>query len=126
MVGLARWLRAAGRTDEAVVLLRRALDKGLPDQLVWRTTWDCALLEKKRGNEAAAVALFTELTTARNPHQANALEELSKYFEHTEKNYALALDMAEEAARLAPTPELARRRERLQARMASRRTARLL
>ena len=39
------------------MLLRRALDKGLPDQLVWRTTWDCALLEKKRGNEAAAVAL---------------------------------------------------------------------
>lgn len=126
MVGLARWLRAAGRTDEALVLLRRALDKGLPDSLVWRTTWDCALLEKKRGNEAGAVALFTELTTARNPHQANAFEELAKYFEHTEKNYALALDMAEEAGRLAPSPELARRRERLQSRMASRRTARLL
>ena len=84
------------------------------------------MLEKKRGNERAAVALFTELTTARNPHQANAFEELAKYFEHTEKNHALALDMTEEAARLAPSPELTRRRERLQSRMASRRTARLL
>jgi hypothetical protein len=126
MVGLARWLRTAGRVDEAIVLLRRALDKGLPDSLVWRTTWDCALLEKKRGNEAGSLALFTELTTARNPHQAGAFEELAKYFEHTEKNFALALDMTEEALRLGATAELARRRERLAGRMASRRTARLI
>lgn len=126
MVGLARWLRAAGREGEAVVLLRRAMEKGLPDALTWRTMWDCALLEKKLGNEPGAVALFTELTTARNPHQSGALEELAKYFEHAEKNYALALDMTEEALRLGHSPDLARRRERLQKRMASRRTARLI
>ena len=102
MVGLARWLRAAGRAEEAVVLLRRALAKGLPDALAWRTLWDCGLLEKKTGNEAGALALFTELTTAKNPHQAEAFEELAKYYEHTGKNYALALDMTEAAQRLAP------------------------
>lgn len=126
MVGLARWLRTAGRAAEAVVLLRRALDKGLPDGLMWRTIWDCGLLEKKLGNEPAALALFTELTTARNPHQAEALAELAKYYEHTEKNYALALDMTEEALRLGATAELERRRERLAKRMATRRTARLI
>ncbi len=126
MVGLARWLRTAGRTGEAVVLLRRALDKGLPDGLMWRTIWDCGLLEKKLGNEPAALALFTELTTARNPHRAEALAELAKYYEHTEKNYALALDMTEEALRLGASAELGRRRERLLKRMAGRRTARLI
>lgn len=126
MVGLARWLRAAGRMEESRVLLRRAIEKGLADSLLWRTMWDCALIEKKLGNEPGAVALFTELTTARNPHQAGALEELAKYFEHTEKNYALALDMTEEALRLGHSPELARRRERLVKRTSARRTARLI
>ncbi len=126
MVGLARWLKAAGRTGEARALLRRAVGEGLPDALVWRTMWDCALLEKKLGNEAGAVALFTELTTARNPHQAGAFEELAKYYEHVEKNYALALDLTEEALRMGAGPELGKRRERLAKKMAGRRTARLL
>lgn len=126
MVGLARWLRAAGRCEEAVILLRRALDKGLPDALSWRTLWDCGLLEKKLGNEAGALSLFTELTTARNPHQADALQELAKYYEHSEKNYALALDMTEEALRLATSIELTKRRERLLKRVTRRRPGRLL
>ena len=126
MVGLARWLRAADRAGEAVVLLRRALAKGLPDALAWRTLWDCGLLEKKTGNEAGALALFTELTTAKNPHQAEAFEELAKYYEHTGKNYALALDMTEAAQRLAPSPALSRRRERLVKRATVRRPGRLI
>ena len=126
MVGLARWLRAADRAGEAVVLLRRALAKGLPDALTWRTLWDCGLLEKKTGNEAGALALFTELTTAKNPHQAEAFEELAKYYEHTGKNYALALDMTEAAQRLAPSPALSRRRERLVKRATVRRPGRLI
>jgi uncharacterized protein YprB with RNaseH-like and TPR domain len=126
MVGLARWLRAAGRGEEAVVLLRRALANGLPDGLLWRTLWDCGLLEKKLRNEAGAIALFTELTTARNPHQADALEELAKYYEHAEKNYALALDMTEAAMRVEASPALGRRRERLLKRVAVRRTERLI
>jgi len=126
MVGLARWLRTAGRAEEAVVLLRRALAKGLPDGLAWRTIWDCGLLEKKLGNEASALSSFIELTTARNPHQAAAFAELAKFYEHTEKNYALALDMTEEALRLGPSPELSRRRERLLKRVAVRRPGRLI
>jgi len=126
MVGLARWLRAAGRNAEAVVLLRRSLERGLPEALTWRTMWDCALLEKKQGNEPGALALFTELTTARNPHQAEAFEELAKYFEHSEKNYPLALDMTEEALRVSPSVDLSRRRERLLKRAAAKRPGRLI
>ena len=126
MVGLARWLRTAGRAEEAVVLLRRALATGLPDGLAWRTIWDCGLLEKKLGNEAGALSSFIELTTVRNPHQADAFAELAKFYEHKEKNYALALDMTEEALRLGPSPELGRRRERLLKRVALRRPGRLI
>jgi uncharacterized protein len=126
MVGLARWLRAAGRMEESVVLLRRALEKGLPDALSWRTLWDCALLEKRLGNEAGAVAMFSELSAARNPHQAGALEELAKYYEHAEKNYVLALDFTEQALGLGASAELERRRERLRKRCAVKRPARLL
>lgn len=126
MVGLARWLRTAGRMEESVVLLRRALAKGLPDALSWRTLWDCALLEKRLGNEAGAVGMFSELASARNPHQAGALEELAKYYEHTEKNYVLALDFTEQALGLGASAELERRRERLRKRCAVKRPARLL
>ncbi len=114
MVGLGRWLRKAERLDDAAVLFRRAIEKGLPDELLWRTIWDSALLEKKQGREAAATAMFSELSTVRNPHQSGALEELAKYFEHKEKNVAMALDMTDAALRLGKTESLLKRRARLE------------
>ncbi len=114
MVGLGRWLRKAERLDDAAVLFRRAIEKGLPDELLWRTMWDSALLEKKQGREAAATAIFSELSTVRNPHQGGALEELAKYFEHKEKNVSMALDMTEAALRLGKTDSLLKRRARLE------------
>ncbi len=114
MVGLGRWLRKAERLDDAAVLFRRAIEKGLPDELLWRTMWDSALLEKKQGREAAATAIFSELSTVRNPHQCGALEELAKYFEHKEKNVSMALDMTEAALRLGKTDSLLKRRARLE------------
>ena len=96
------------------MLFRRAIEKGLPDELLWRTIWDSALLEKKQGREAAATAMFSELSTVRNPHQSGALEELAKYFEHKEKNVAMALDMTDAALRLGKTESLLKRRARLE------------
>jgi len=121
MVGLARWLRGADRIDEAITLFRRGLAAGLNDELAYRTTWDCALLEKKRGNEAASVELFTELIGTPNPHRAGAFEELAKYYEHIEKNYLLALDLTEQALSFAPCEPLQRRRSRLEKKAISRR-----
>ncbi len=114
MVGLGRWLRKAERLDDAAVLFRRAIEKGLPDELLWRTMWDSALLEKKQGRGAAATAMFSELSTVRNPHQCGALEELAKYFEHKEKNVAMAIDMTDAALRLGKTDSLLKRRARLE------------
>ena len=48
LIGLARWLLAAGRDEEALGLYRRAVDLGLPDALLFRT-----MAEVGRHREAA-------------------------------------------------------------------------
>jgi uncharacterized protein YprB with RNaseH-like and TPR domain len=113
MVGLARWWRQAGNPENALALFRQAVDRGLPDDLMFRTLWDMALIEKKLGREHAALPVFTELAGARNPWRAAALEELAKYFEHRERNYAMALEMTLNALDLEPSDALRRRMARL-------------
>ena len=81
LVGLARWLAQAERFEEAVSLYRRAVDLGLPDNLLFKTLWEIGRLEKKLERYAAAVAVFTDLAAAKNPYRVSALEELAKYFE---------------------------------------------
>jgi hypothetical protein len=91
---------------------------GLPDQLLFRTLWDIGGVEKRRGREDAALAVFTELSGSRNPYRARALEELAKYYEHRERNYSMALEMTRSALAIEDTPEIRRREERLKNRMA--------
>ena len=126
MVGLARWLRRVERHESALVLFRRAIQKGLPDELMFRTIWDMALLEKKLGREAAAIVLFTELVECRNNHRLPAFEELAKYYEHRERNYAMALRFTLSAIAVQDSGELRRRQVRLERRLAVKRTRRLL
>lgn len=120
MVGLGRWLRKAGKLDTAAKLFRRAVDKGLRDELLFRTLWDTAQLERKLGNHAAAVAVWTDLASGRNPFRAAALEELAKHSEHREKNYTAALEFTADAMEYGATESLARRRRRLETRAARR------
>jgi uncharacterized protein YprB with RNaseH-like and TPR domain len=125
LIGIARWLLQSGRQEEALALLRRAVDLGLPDDLLFRTLWDIAVVEKKLGREAAALAGFTELAASRNPFRIRAYGELAKYYEHRERNYSMALEMTRSALAIENTPELRRREQRLQDRLAGRHTARL-
>ena len=117
LVGLARWLEKQERRDEAVRLLRRAVDLGLPDSLLFRTLWDIAALEKRLGREEAAMAAVTELAASRNPYRVRALEHLAKHYEHREKNFAMALEMTRTALKLEDTAELRKREQRLRARV---------
>lgn len=126
MVGLGRWLRRGERFDGALTLFRRAIDKGLPDDLLFRTMWDVAVLEKKMGRESAAVAVFTDLANCRNSHRVPALKELAKYYEHREKNYAMALEWTLSALQFSADESLHRRRARLEVRVASKSRARKL
>src|SRR6185436_18756395 len=98
---------------------------GLPDRLLFRALWDIAALERRAGREDAALAVITELSEKRNPFRARALEELAKHYEHRKRNYAMALEMTRSALEIADTPEIRRREDRLQKRMARRRTGRL-
>ncbi len=123
VIGLARWVLQAGRHDEALRLLRRAVHLGLPDGLLFRTLWDIATIEKRLGRSEAAIAQFTELATARNVYRVRALRELAIHYEHRERNYAMALEMTQHALTIEDSPDLRRRRERLLARTARPRRA---
>jgi uncharacterized protein YprB with RNaseH-like and TPR domain len=120
LIGIARWLREAGQTEECLAMLRRAVDAGLPDALLFRTLFDIAVLEKKAGREDVALSAFSELAASPNPYRGRAYEELAKYYEHRERNYAMALEMARAQD---DSPERQRREQRLQLRL--QRTARV-
>ena len=46
LAGIARWLIAAQDYDQALELLKRAIEAGLPDSLLFRVLWDTALLKR--------------------------------------------------------------------------------
>jgi uncharacterized protein YprB with RNaseH-like and TPR domain len=124
-IGLARWLEQAERSEEALKLYRRAVELGLPDDLLFRTLWDIAGIERRQGRHDAAVALAVELAGSRNPYRVKALEQLAKHYEHREKNYSMALEMTLQALSIEDTPEIRRREQRLKARMERPRARRL-
>jgi uncharacterized protein YprB with RNaseH-like and TPR domain len=118
VIGLARWVLKAGRHEEALRLLRRAVDLGLPDDLLFRTLWDIGTLEKRMGRWDAALVLFTDLAASRNAYRARALRELAIYYERRERNYAMALEMTHSALALEDSADLRRREQRLRERAA--------
>lgn len=126
LLGIARWLLAAQEHEQALVLLRRAIEAGLPDRLLFRTLWDAALLEKKLKRPYAALQIFTELAEGRNEYRVSALEELAKFYEHEEKNFALALEFTMQAMLFETTAALEGRKERLERRLSKGRPRRLL
>jgi len=113
LIGLGRWLGQAGRDEECLRLFRRAVELGLPDELLFRTLWDIGVLERRLGREDAAVAIAAELAASRNPFRVRALEALAKHYEHREKNYAMALEMTRSALQIEECAELRRREQRL-------------
>jgi uncharacterized protein YprB with RNaseH-like and TPR domain len=126
MAGIARWLREAGEMAQALKLFRRAIDAGLADELLFRTLWDVALLERKLSNADAALATLSDLAGSKNPFRVRALEELAKHYEHREKNYVMALEMTRAALEHEDSPDLRKREVRLLKRASSPRSRRLL
>lgn len=112
--GLARWLVGQDRLEEAADLYRRAVDAPMSDELLFRALFEWSHVEKKRENAAGALGIWSDLARSKNPYRAEALEELAKYYEHTEKNLFMAMDCTLEAEGLGRTAELAHRRARLE------------
>jgi hypothetical protein len=126
MVGLARWWRRAEQPENALALMRQAIDRGLSDALLFRTLWDIASIEKKLGRDGAALPVLVELAASCNSWRVPALEELAKYYEHRERNYAMALEMTRSALDLGESEALRRRAARLEKRLATTKSGRLL
>src|SRR5207244_900567 len=120
LVGLARWLEHADRHEEAVALFRRAIDMGLPDELLFKTMWEMARIEKKLERYAAALAVYTDLAAAKNAYRVPALEELAKHYERRERNYAMALEMTRTALDLEESESMRKREQALKDRLTGR------
>jgi len=117
MVGLGRWWRQAGKDEQALALFRRAVDGGLDDDLLFRTLWDIAALEKKLRRPDAALLIWEDLAGCRNPWRAGALEELAKHYERRERDYTKALELTRTALRLSDSEALRKRAVRLEKRL---------
>jgi hypothetical protein len=113
IAGIARWLRDAGELDQARTLFRRAIEKGLKDDLLFRTLWDVAQLERKLGAVEAALTLWRDLGGSPNPFRVRALEETAKHYEHRAKDPVRALEATRAALLCHDTAELRRREARL-------------
>jgi uncharacterized protein YprB with RNaseH-like and TPR domain len=117
IAGIARWLRQAGDLEQARRLFRRAISAEMPDDLMFRTLWDLAALERKLDAEEQAVAIWNDLAAVRNSFRVAALEELAKYYEHRQKDPARALEMTRAALTHEDSPALRCREQRLERRL---------
>lgn len=126
MVGLGRWWRQAENAGNALALFRGAVQRGLPDDLHFRTLWDIACLEKKSGRYEAATAALADLIASPNAWRVPALQELARHYERRERNFTAALEVTLRALAIEPTEALARRRARLEKRLAQTESQRLL
>lgn len=126
LVGLARWFLKSEQRERALELMRRAVDLGLRDDLLFRTLWEIAALEKKMKRPSAALEILRDLSSSRNPYRVAALEELAKHHEHRERDYARALELIRHAIALEDSAELRRREARLERRLLTPRPQRLL
>ncbi|MGE5646466.1 MAG: ribonuclease H-like domain-containing protein [Acidobacteriota bacterium] len=126
LIGLARWFLRAEERQQALDLMRRAIGLGLPDDLLFRTMWDVAAIEKRLEHDTAALVVLTDLAASPNPFRVPALEALAKHYEHREKNYAQALEMVRAARALDDSEALRKREARIERRLARPQPRRLL
>ncbi|MGI8961204.1 MAG: ribonuclease H-like domain-containing protein [Bryobacteraceae bacterium] len=121
LAGIARWLISAEEHEQGLELLKRAIQAGLPDALLFRALWDTAILEKKLGRSAAALNILSELATCRNEYRVCALEEMAKHYEHEERDYVRALEFTSRALEFEQSCALRHRQARLERRLAKQR-----
>ncbi len=93
LFGLSRFFERRGDSDRAHVACSQALHLGLPAEFRPRARRELALLAKRRGDHAAAAALWLEL--AADPQNGVlACEELAIHYERRAKDPARATEFA--------------------------------
>ena len=93
LFGLSRFLERRGDSDRARIACSQAIEFGLPDEFRPRACRELALLAKRRGDHAAAAALWLELVA--DPQDGVlACEQLAIHFERRAKDSARAAEFA--------------------------------
>jgi hypothetical protein len=126
MIGLARWLRNEERLEEALALMRRAVNRRIAEPLLYETLWHIAEMERKLGRDDAALAVYTEISTTTNAYRGKAYERLAIHYEHKEKNALMALEMTQAALRISDSENLRKRAGRLLKKASTPKSGRLL
>ena len=94
LAAIARLYEELGEVDHAFLIYEQSLQLGLPDSFYMKTLQQYAALNRKYGNWEEAVRLWT--SGADQGHVISCVE-LSKYYEHRQRDYAQAARWAEEA-----------------------------
>jgi hypothetical protein len=93
LFGLSRFLERRGDSDRARIACSQAIEFGLPDEFRSRACRELALLAKRRGDHAAAAALWLELVA--DPQDGVlACEQLAIHYERRAKDSARAAEFA--------------------------------
>jgi uncharacterized protein YprB with RNaseH-like and TPR domain len=93
LFGLSRFFERRGASDRAHVACSQALDLGLPAEFLSRARRELALLAKRRGDHAAAAALWLELSS--DPQEGVlACEQLAIHYERRAKDPRRATEFA--------------------------------
>lgn len=98
MAAIARLYEEMGRIEDAAALYERALETGdLPEEIFFKTMERYALMRRRQGDWEKAISLWRK---AAAHGQLTACIELSKYYEHRERNASEALVWANKALEL--------------------------
>jgi uncharacterized protein YprB with RNaseH-like and TPR domain len=93
LFGLSRFFERRGESDRAEVACSQALELGVPAEFRPRARRELALLAKRRGDHAAAVALWIELSA--DPQDGVlACEQLAIHYERRAKDPTRAAEFA--------------------------------
>lgn len=126
LLGLARWLRRAGRHEAAAELYAKAIQAGVRDHELFKALWETAQLDKRAGRHDEKARILGDLMQVPNPYRLDAHEELAKHYERIEKDLEKALTVAEAGLELASSEPLEKRRARLETKVAKAAAARRL
>jgi len=134
LFSLSRILGSAGSKEKSITTCRQALAGGLPQQIESLALKHLAAEFKRQRRHESAVEFWLELSRREPPLAVDALEELAMHYEHRLRNLEQALEFTLVAlAHLDgqfPSPahraRFARRRERIQRKLARTATTPLL
>ncbi len=94
LIALGKLFEDLGRLEDAVALYTRGLTLDVPELTFRQTVQRLALVQRRRGEMAAALDLWREAARTR---QIYAFVELAKHYEHKARDYALAAQWTRDA-----------------------------